>query len=213
MKPSLAGVTALVLALWIEVCACGQRVIANSAREEPPAVQVEQLYGGNVVKVAHPELFPLATVTAHGVSAELNVTGVISADVSRNVPVVSMASGRILEVHARLGDSVKKGQLLMRVQSADLADAFSDYRQAVADERLAVAQLTRSKVLYDKGAIAKRDLEIMQEAEEKADVVVETTAERIRVHDQDEHSQPYKPRPFSICRRLDPFLRHLRVSC
>src|SRR5215813_539957 len=69
----------------------------------------------------------------------------------------------------------------MRVQSADLADAFSDYRQAVADERLAAAQLKRSKILYDRGAIALKDLEVVQEAEEKADVVVETTAERLRV--------------------------------
>ena len=46
---------------------------------------------------------------------ELNVTGVVSADVSRSVPVVSMASGRIVEIRARLGDNVTKGQILMRV--------------------------------------------------------------------------------------------------
>ena len=71
-----------------------------------------------------------------------------------------MASGRIVEIRARLGDTVKKGQLLMRVQSADLSEAFSDYRQAMADEKLAVAQLARSKVLFDKGAIAQKDLEV-----------------------------------------------------
>jgi cobalt-zinc-cadmium efflux system membrane fusion protein len=92
-----------------------------------------------------------------------------------------MASGRVVEIRARLGDTVKKGQLLMRVQSADLADAFSDYRQAVADERLAVVQLARSKILYDKGAIPQKELEVAQEAEEKADVVVETAAERLQL--------------------------------
>ena len=100
------------------------------------------------VKVDHPERFPMATVSRHATAPELSVTGVVSVDIARSVPVVSMASGRVVEIHARLGDSVKKGQLLMRVQSADLADAFSDYRQAVAEERLAVAQLARSKVLY-----------------------------------------------------------------
>ena len=64
-----------------------------------------------------------------------------------------MASGRIVEIHARLGDAVQKGQVLMRVQSADLADAFSDYRQAVADDRLAEAQLARSKVLFERSAL------------------------------------------------------------
>ena len=143
-------------------------------------MEVEHEQDGNLVKVDHPERFPMATASRHASAPELSVTGVVSVDVARSVPVVSMASGRVVEIRARLGDTVKKGQLLMRVQSADLADAFSDYRQAVADERLAVAQLARSKILYDKGAIAQKDLEVAQEAEEKADVAVETAIERLQ---------------------------------
>ena len=136
---------------------------------------------GALVKVDHPERFPLVTVSRRATAPELSVTGVVGVDVARSVPVVSMASGRIVEIRARLGDTVKKGQLLMRVQSADLSEAFSDYRQAVADEKLANAQLARSKVLFDKGAIARKDLEVAQETEEKADVAVETAAERLQV--------------------------------
>jgi cobalt-zinc-cadmium efflux system membrane fusion protein len=55
--------------------------------------------------------------------------------------VITIASGRVLEIHAKLGDTVTKGQLLLKVQSADISGAFSDYRQAVADEVLARAQL------------------------------------------------------------------------
>ena len=80
-----------------------------------------------------------------------------------------MAPGRIVEIRARLGDDVKKGQLLMRVQSADIADAFSDYRQALADDKLArESQLARSKFLYDKGAIAQKDLEVAEDAEDQS---------------------------------------------
>ena len=124
---------------------------------------------------------PWSLSSRRAAAPELSVTGVVGADVARSVPVVSMASGRIVEIRARLGDTVKKGQLLMRVQSADLAEAFSDYRQAMADEKLASAQLARSKLLYDNGAIAQKDLEVAQEAEEKADVAVETAAERLQV--------------------------------
>jgi cobalt-zinc-cadmium efflux system membrane fusion protein len=105
----------------------------------------------------------------------------VSADVSRNVPVISVATGRILEIRTRLGDTVTKGQLLMRVQSADISQAFSDYQQAVADEKLAVTQLARSKILYDKGAIAQKDLEVAEDTEEKADVTVKTTIQHLRV--------------------------------
>ncbi len=150
-------------------------------RRRAAAAEVEHKHGASLVKVDHPERFPLATATRHADAPELKVTGVITADVSRNVPVISVATGRILETHARLGDTVTKGQLLMRVQSADIAQAFSDYQQAVADEKLAVAQLARSKILYEKGAIAQKDLEVVQDTEEKADVTVETAIQHLRV--------------------------------
>jgi len=67
------------------------------------------------------------------------------------------------------------------VQSADMSGAFSDYRKAVADEQLARTQLERSKLLYDKGAVALNDLQIAQDTEDKAKVDVENTRERLRV--------------------------------
>src|SRR5205807_1184729 len=95
----------------------------------------------------------------HTAAPELNVTGVVSADVSRSVPVISLASGRVVEIHGRLGDTVSKGQLLMRVQSNDVASAFADLHHATADLTLARAQLDRAKILYDRGAIPLKDVE------------------------------------------------------
>jgi len=159
---------------------CARNVTAgNSQPADAPEVEHEQY--GALVNVDHPERFPLATASPHASQSNLNVTGVVSADVSRNVPVLSMSSGRIVEIRARLGDNVTKGQVLMRVQSAEIADAFSDYRQALADEKLALAQLARSKILYEKGAIAQKELEMAQDVEEKADVAVQTAIERLRV--------------------------------
>jgi cobalt-zinc-cadmium efflux system membrane fusion protein len=105
----------------------------------------------------------------------------VGADVSRNIPVITLASGRVTEIHARLGDTVTEGQLLMKVQSADISGAYSDYQQALADETLARAQLDRSKILFDKGAIAQKDLEVAQDAATKAQVTVKTTLDHLRV--------------------------------
>jgi cobalt-zinc-cadmium efflux system membrane fusion protein len=152
---------------------------------------VEQEGNADLVKVAHPEQFSIVTAGRHDSAPALNVTGAVSADVSRNVPVISLASGRILEVRARLGDTVTKGQPLLRVQSADTSAAFSDFRQAVADETLARAQLARSRVLYDKGAVAEKDLEVAQDVAEKARIAVETTTDRLRVLGADkDHPSP-----------------------
>ena len=94
--------------------------------------------------------------------------------------MISLATGRVVEIDARLGDTVKKGQVLLKVQSADISGAFSDYQKAVADEQLARTQLERSKLLYDRGAISQNDLQIAQDTEDKAKVDVQTTAERLR---------------------------------
>jgi cobalt-zinc-cadmium efflux system membrane fusion protein len=182
MKQMAFAPAGLALALSVLLGGCARNVTAkNPQLEDPPMVEVEHEQDGVLVKVNHPERFPMATAARHSSAPELSVTGVVGVDIARSVPVVSLASGRIVEIRARLGDSVKKGQLLMRVQSADIAEAFSDYRQAAAEERLALAQLARAKVLFDKGAIAQKDLEVAQETEEKADVAVETAIERLQV--------------------------------
>jgi cobalt-zinc-cadmium efflux system membrane fusion protein len=87
----------------------------------------------------------------------------------------------VVEIRARLGDTVTKGQILMRIQSADIAQAFSDYRQAVADETLARTQFERSKLLYDHGAVSLNDYQVAQDTEAKAKVTVETAIEHLRV--------------------------------
>jgi membrane fusion protein, heavy metal efflux system len=147
----------------------------------PPPLKLERAEEANVFAVDHPDQFPLFTVVPHQTVSELRVTGTVTPDIARSVPVISIATGRVVEIAARLGDTVKKGQLLLRVQSADIAGAFSDYQKAVADEALAHKQMERAQILYDKGAISLNDFQVAQDTEDKAEVDVKTTAEHLRV--------------------------------
>jgi cobalt-zinc-cadmium efflux system membrane fusion protein len=171
----------LCLGMSLFTAGCGVSGKADPTLEAPPPAKVEPEPDSSMVKVDHPEQFPLATAARHEAASELNATGVVSADVSRTIPVISLASGRIVEIHARLGDAVTKGQLLLKVQSEDIAQAFSDYRQALADEVLAKAQLERARILFEKGAIAQKDLEVAQDTEAKNVVAVETSRDHLRV--------------------------------
>jgi cobalt-zinc-cadmium efflux system membrane fusion protein len=135
----------------------------------------------NNFKVDHPERFSLVTAGEYSAAPELNVTGTVSPDVARQVPVPSLATGRITEIDARLGDVVKKGQLLFKVRSTDIAGAYSDYRKAVKDEELAKIQLDRAKLLFEDGAIPKSGLEMAQNAEDDALVDLETTTEHLQL--------------------------------
>ena len=156
----------------------------------PPPLKVERVEDANVFAVDHPEQFPLTAAVAHVATSQLKVTGTVTPDVSRNVPVISLASGRVIDIAARLGDTVQKGQVLLRVQSADIAGAFSDYQKAVADEKLTATQLERANRLYDKGAIALNDLQVAQDTDAKAKVDVKTAAAKLRLMGSTDLDQP-----------------------
>lgn len=170
----------LVVAAAIAMAGCGGGK-SDAAAEAPPHAKVETEPDLNLVQVEHPEQFPLVAAEAHAGASQLVVTGAVAPDVSRMVPVVSLASGRVVEINAQLGDFVKKGQLLMRIRSADVSGAFSDYRKAVADETLAETQMERAKELYEKGAISLNDLQVAQDAANKAKVDEETALEHLRL--------------------------------
>jgi cobalt-zinc-cadmium efflux system membrane fusion protein len=93
--------------------------------------------------------------------------------------VPSLATGRIVEIDARLGDQVTRGRLLFKVRSSDIGGAFSSYRQAVKNEGLTRIQLARANLLFDHGAIPKSAQEIAQTAEDDNVVVLETAKEQL----------------------------------
>lgn len=179
MKEFQVGLRAVILTVTLFLAACG-----NSSNDPnagaPPPLRVERA-DPDTFQVDHPEQFPLIAAVEHLSTSQLKVTATINPDISRSVPVISLATGRVVEIRARLGDVVNKGQVLLRVESADLAGAFSDYRKAVADEQLARTQLERSKVLYGRGAISLNDLQVAQDTEDKSKVDVENTTAHIRV--------------------------------
>ncbi len=149
--------------------------------EVPPAAVVQADTDPNLVHVDHPGQFTLVAATDYAVASSIQVTGTVNPDISRTIPVISIASGRVVEVHARIGDYVKKGQLLMDVQSTDVSGAFGSYLKAVNDERLAKVQLDRAKILNDKGAIPNSQVEIAQNAEDDAKAALVASEEQLRV--------------------------------
>ena len=181
------GLLLVSMSLPLMLGGCNARV--DPAAEAPPPANVVPGVDLTLFTVDHPEQFPLAAATAHPTTSELVVTGAVTPDVSRNVPVVSLASGRVVAIHARLGDTVKKGQLLLTIRSDDVAGGFDAYRKAVADELLARKQLNRAVDLYAHGAIAEQDLEVAQDTADDAKVTLETATEHLRLLGND----PDKP--------------------
>jgi membrane fusion protein, heavy metal efflux system len=135
----------------------------------------------NLFTSEHPERFSLAIAQSRDLPTVLNANGSIAPDVNRTIHVTSQGSGRVVNLTVRLGDYVKKGQLLLSVHSPDLAAAFSDYQKAQADERLAKTSLDRAQLLYSHGALAEKDVQQAQDTEEKANVDVQNAEQRVRI--------------------------------
>jgi cobalt-zinc-cadmium efflux system membrane fusion protein len=112
--------------------------------------------------------------------AELSVTGSVNPDIAREVPAISLVSGRIIAIRARLDDFVKKGQLLLQVQSSDATNAFDTYLKAVNDEQLANKVFVRARDLYDHGAIPQSQLEQADDAERDAQADLKAAEEQLQ---------------------------------
>jgi cobalt-zinc-cadmium efflux system membrane fusion protein len=171
---------ALWLALTVSLTGCNDGK-ADPKAEAPPSATVEPDLDANNFKVDHAEQFPLATAVEHKAAPALNVTGVVQPDIARAVPVISLASGRVVEIKARLGDTVTKGQLLLRVRSNDVSGAYDTYLKAANDERLARSQFERAQILYDKGAIAKSALEQADDTEGDAKADLNAAVEQLKL--------------------------------
>lgn len=170
------GLACLSLAL----AGCGSKQNVSAAQAAPPFAQVVEEPDLNIVKVDRPERFTLVTAGQREALPELHATGVVNANIEKSIPVVSLASGRVVGVYAKLGDDVKRGQLLLKVLSNDISTAFQNYQQAEADEELTRKQLERAKLLYEHGAISLNDLQVAEDAEKKAAVAMKAASQQIQ---------------------------------
>jgi len=182
MKRHLARLALLPMALAASFAINGCKSDkVNADSEAPPPAKVVSGLDASFFAVEHPELYPVVTATEYQAPSQLSVTGTVFPDISRTVPVISLASGRIVDIRARLGDTVKKGQVLLRVRSDDISGGFDAYRKAVSDELLARKQLDRAKLLFEHGAIAQGDLEVAQDNEDDAKTTLDTATEHLHL--------------------------------
>jgi membrane fusion protein, heavy metal efflux system len=157
--------------------------------EAPPPANVIPGVDVTSFAVEHPEQYPIVTAAQYSAPSELIANGIVFPDISKTVPVITLASGRVVDIRARLGDTVQKDQVLLRVRSDDVAGGFDSYRKAISDELLARKTLNRTKDLFEHGAMAEQDLEAAQNGEDDAKTTLETATEHLRLLGND----PDKP--------------------
>jgi cobalt-zinc-cadmium efflux system membrane fusion protein len=159
------------MAACLSLTACEKQF--DPAAGAPPAAQQTTTGDMSVVTVDKPDQFPLVQAERIDVPTRLDVTGSVNPDIAREVPVISLASGRVVDIRARLDDNVRKGQLLLKVQSPDITNAFDTYLKAKNDEQMSNKAYARAQDLYAHGALSLGTLEQAEDTENdaKADLV------------------------------------------
>ncbi len=174
-RPAAACVPLFVLLVaLVGGMACSKQ--SPAAASKPP-VTIDP----DVFETDHPELFKTVKAETRSLPTVVTANGAVSPDVTRTIHVTSLGAGRVVDLRVKLGDNVKKGQTLLIISSPDLSAAFSDYQKAKADEVLSHKALDRAQLLYDRGAIAAKDLETAQDTEDKAKVDVQNAEQHVRI--------------------------------
>lgn len=175
--------------LTIASLACAAALLAGCKSKEqgdgaPPPAKVVEVADMNLITVDSKDAgkFPLVAADKVESAPELSATGTVTPDVSREVPVISLANGRVVDIRARLDDHVRKGQLLFQVQSPDITNAFNAYLKASNDEQLANKADMRAKDLFAHGAISQAMLEQADDAERDAKADLNAAEEQLKIY-------------------------------
>lgn len=173
-----AGTICLAL-VGFALLAAGCKKAFDPAQAAGTPVQVVDGNSDGLVQVEHPERFALIAASSLSAPDKLSVTGSVFPDINREVPVISLASGKVVDLRVRLDDSVRKGQLLFKVQSPDISAAFDVYHKAVNDEQMCNKAYLRAQDLYQHGAIALGALEQAEDAEKDAHADLEAADQQM----------------------------------
>jgi cobalt-zinc-cadmium efflux system membrane fusion protein len=175
-RPCAAFLSLVLLA----TTGCGGTASANTDGGEL-RVRVREVSDTSAFSVPRADRFALVQVSERAVTDRLSGTCTVAPDVNRSIPVNALSSGRVVAVHATLGDHVRKGDPLVTLRSPDLSVAIADHLKAASDASLARRQLERARLMFEHGSIARKDLEIAEDADDKARVDLQTTEEHVRL--------------------------------
>jgi cobalt-zinc-cadmium efflux system membrane fusion protein len=176
---TLALAASMAALLGLALSACKDKDQGDGA---PPPAQVIPVADMNLIAIDSKDVakFPLTAAGQIESAAELTATGSVFPDVSREVPVITMANGRVVDIKARLDDNVKKGQLLLKVQSPDITSAFDAYLKAANDEHMANMAYMRADDLFKHGAISQAMLEQAEDIEKDAKADLTAAEEQLK---------------------------------
>jgi cobalt-zinc-cadmium efflux system membrane fusion protein len=121
----------------------------------------------------------VAVVERRPWSGAREAPGEIALDADRAAWLGPRAPGVVRSIRVDLGDRVRAGETLYEVESVELGDARSEYRRALAEQRVARAAAEREADLFARGICPESDLLEARARREQADASAEAARSRL----------------------------------
>ncbi|MEQ1667171.1 MAG: efflux RND transporter periplasmic adaptor subunit, partial [Sulfuriferula sp.] len=141
--------------------------IADSSLVTPPATVVARI--------------TVAPLTQHPITDVLRVAGQVDFDEQRIARIGSTVTGRVMEVRQHLGNSVKAGDVLAVLNSAELGQAQLAYLKARSQSSLEQRNVDRAKLLLSADVIGAAELQRRENALEMAQAEMRAAADQLKV--------------------------------
>jgi cobalt-zinc-cadmium efflux system membrane fusion protein len=125
--------------------------------------------------------FTIGTVGQQSFPIEQSALGSIDFDEDLESQVYPAYQGKLLQLYARTGDSVEKGQILFTIDSPDLVQAESTLISADGVLRLTTRALQRATDLYHTRGLAQKDYDQAVSDQQTADGSLRAARDAVRI--------------------------------
>lgn len=180
MKRRSAALAALC-ALALLFAACGKRDGAHEAQAKEEKGHADE----HLVKLSDEEAaragLKTQTVEEQALADTITLTATVAPNRERIAHVLPRLPGRIVSVAAKLGDSVKQGQPLARLESMEVGEAQAAHAQALAEANVAKAAFERAERLHAEQIIPGKEYERARGEYEKTRAHVRAAAGKLRM--------------------------------
>ena len=196
----LAG-AAMMLATLIGV----RHFVANADEAQRPKIPVPaNRADADALELsdAQLELIHVGAVSESAFPLEREAVGSIDFNEDLAAQVFPPYQGRIVQLHAKVGDNVTRGQVLFTIESPDLIQADSTLIAAAGVLDLTTHALQRAKQLYDVQGMAEKDLQQATSDQQTAEGALKAARDAVAVFgkSQSEIDRMVKSRT------IDPYL-------
>jgi membrane fusion protein, heavy metal efflux system len=162
----LLGILAVVIAgaLGFTLAKMTTRPASSSGESQPDATEAAGSAPKLVMDESHLAAvgIELETVTPGNLGAEIRAPATVSSAPDAQAIVTAHATGTVVSIEKGLGDIVRAGEILARVESREAAAIAADRDVAVSKAALARSVMERERGLYEQHVTPRQDLEAVQ---------------------------------------------------